>query len=54
MFFNILERLHSKNPSESYVDNIGNNQGHVSVNKIREKKVDDGEFHFQQISTEEL
>lgn len=41
-FLNILERLHLKDPPESYVDNIGNNmlhsfRDHVSVKNEAEK-----------------
>lgn len=56
-FLNILERLHLKDPPESYVDNIGNNilhsfRDHISV-KNKGEKTDDGVFYFQRISTEE-
>ena len=63
-FVDISKSLNLKDFSESNMYNSGNNRGHslnsvlfedhVSVKIIREKNVDNGEFHFQPISTDEL
>ena len=63
-FVDISKSLNLKDFSESNMYNSGNNRGHslnsvlfedhVSVKIIREKNVDNGEFHFQPISNDEL
>ena len=63
-FVDISKSLNLKDFSESNMYNSGNNRGHslnsvlfedhVSVKIMREKNVDNGEFHFLPISTDEL
>ena len=62
-FVDVSKSLNLKEFSESNMYNSGNNRGHslnsvlfedhVNVKIIREKNVDNGEFHFQPISTDE-